>query len=212
MSGLVLYGAKLESIPDAQPYLSWINGAGNRPGHVGINLKWALALCTDGVTWGRLDAGGWTMASARFPVLCPVVTSENLAELRLFGDESELLFWRTGTEFRGRVLVDADPPSEDFLAPIEERQVLLGNIIKKRDGGFTWVGNRAGREQVLPVSAADMASSEGSDRRGLENSGEGTHLRRSPFRLTVKHYLARDECSGVVRIAASRLKDVGVRR
>jgi CRISPR-associated protein (TIGR03984 family) len=154
--------------------------------------RWALALCHDGVTWGRLDRDNWTMANTCFRGLCPPVTEDNLQELRVFGKEGEVMVWRVGTGFKGRFLKDTTGPAEPYLQPMVEWQILLG-IPKEERNSFTRVASVSGREQVLPLTV------------------KGTPI-RPPFRLVVKHYLTREDETGIVKVAASRLVDLEVEK
>lgn len=180
-----LYGVICSSVSEPLAFIAWVNGSGGRPVELEFSPRWAFALCHDGVTWGRLDGDDWSMADARFDDLCPPVTEDNLRELRVFGPDGEVLIWRSGTGFKGRFLQDAPGPAEPYVRPMVERQILLGRPRKER-GSFTRVASVSGREQVLPLTVSGNTS-------------------RPPFRLVVKHYLTREDETGVVKVAVSRL-------
>jgi CRISPR-associated protein (TIGR03984 family) len=176
--------------------LAWITGSRGAPVTDDIDLL--LAYCYDGVTWGRLDrnTGGWQLACVPFPARAPKPNEENLLELRLFGQECEVLIWRQGRSFGGRTLRDR-PCGQEYLRPIEESRILLGDrLLEAPNVGFSRVGSATGAEQVVPVELSE----------GLFQ--ESTW----PLRLHVRHYLEPDEETGAVRIAATRLVKLEVKR
>jgi len=188
-------------------WIAWARRTAPMPAcdHSAAELRWLLAHCTDGVTWGRRDGddGQWQLGSSVFGELCPPISLENLLELRLFGGRGELLLWRDEGEdqpaFRGRWLVDV--PSEgrarddDPCRPACEERILLGNQQLGSSGGFTRVGDGTGREQAVPLDgpAGDFGTRE---------------QPKMPLRFAVRHYFETDEETGAVRVAASRLVDV----
>lgn len=191
-----LAGAELETLDSAkcERALAWLLGEESQPPELPGGLKWALAHCDDGVTWGRWDAaeGRWLLASGVKPDVSPRPARGRLQQLRLFGPEAEVFIWRDGEELLGRVLKDADAlPAEDPLRPSKENRILLGDhVLESLPNGFTHVGDRAGQHQVLPLAVGD----------------EQLQTRRA--RLSVRHYWQQDPESGAVRVAATRLVDV----
>ncbi len=153
-------------------------------------LYWALIFCADGVVWGKLDERGWRLSSDVFPNISPSPSMDKVLELRVFGYDREILIWRDGDDFRGRMLDDRD--AKGIFKPLEETRVLLGNRLVEAKDGFSWVSSPEGREQVVPVSCTPEDFKGG----------------RWPLRLRVKHYFSQDEATGVLRVVASRL--VGV--
>jgi CRISPR-associated protein (TIGR03984 family) len=151
---------------------------------------WLLCHCDGGVTWGRLDGQQWHLGSAAFPDICPNPAEPSIQELRVFSREAEVLIWRDGDVLLGRTLTDsALGERADPVAPHDEARLLLGGgVVDERDG-FTRVKDAAGREQALPLA-------------GL----------RRPWtewpRLHVRHYFTRDEQTGSVRVAATRLVEL----
>jgi len=183
-------GCRLDRIDreTAGVWLEHILGEGGAP----IELDqpaWVLCHCDDGVTWGRWAQGNWRLGSTAFPDLCPVPSRRSLVELRVFSATFEALIWRGESELLGRMLTDEPPgPSDDPMEPHDEDRLLLwGHIVDERDG-FTRVTNGTGMEQALPLT-------------GLDRTGSA-----SP-RLRVRHYFGRDDRSGCVRVAASRLME-----
>jgi CRISPR-associated protein (TIGR03984 family) len=149
---------------------------------------WILCHCDDGVTWGRLEGGAWRLGSAVFPDLCPHPSDVVLQELRAFSAIAEVLLWRTDDGFCGRVLRDSVPKDASCSPHDEERLLLSGRVGEDKDG-FTRVGDGAGAEQALPLRIMEGSS-------------------HSWPRLRVRHYFARDEETGSVRVVATRLVEV----
>lgn len=191
-----LAGAELETLDSAkcERALAWLLGEESQPPKLPGGLKWALAHCDDGVTWGRWDAaeGRWRLASDVKSEVSPRPARERLQQLRLFGPEAEVFIWRDGEELLGRVLKDADAmPAEDPLRPSDENRILLGDyVLESLPNGFTHVGDRAGLHQVLPLAV------------------DNPQLNDRQARLKVRHYWAQDPETGAVRIVATRLVDV----
>lgn len=177
-------------------FVAWFRGKGDRPGSVQDNWEWGLVHCDDGVTWGRFDPikKAWRSSSESFPDGCPVVTPFNLIEMRLFGKNSEIMIQRNGAEFSGRWIVDLSSSDEEPpTRPEDECRILLGDrMVDRARNGFTRVGTADGSEQVVPLECTERDFSGG----------------RWPLRLWIRHYFQKDEETGVVRVAASRLVSV----
>lgn len=188
-----LEGCSIESLDQetCREVIDWIVGGESPAG--GDGLKWLLAHCRDGVTWGRLEGSScWRLSSSHFPELCPKVSSDNLLEIRLFGSKEEVMVWWTEEGFLGRRLVDGLSDNSP-TRPDSEIRVLLGDRLEGAPkDGFSVVGVADGRRQVVPLecSAADFSG------------------RRSPLRLKVRHYFEQNQETGAVRVAASRLVDI----
>jgi len=176
--------------------LAWITGSWGAQITNGVDLL--LAHCYDGVTWGRLDhdTSEWRLACTAFAARAPMPVEQNLLELRLFGRALEILIWREEGGFRGRKLSDKGC-SEEYLRPMDESRILLGDrLLETPKDGFSRVGSLTGAEQVVPVEISDEV------------------FRKSPWplRIHVRHYLELDEETGAVRIAATRLVKLEVKR
>jgi len=158
------------------------------------DFKWALAHCTDGVTWGVCSDRTWQMSSDDFSDLCPEVTEDNLIELRIFGRSAEILIWRNEGTMAGRMLRDSDIEDPNSpLKPADEIRIVLGDrLLGKPRGGFSRVGTARGLEQAVPLQCSE------------DDFREGCW----PLRLKVRHYFERDEKTGVVRVAVSRLVEL----
>lgn len=161
-------------------------------------LLWLLALCHDGVVWGRFDGanGGWRLSSTPFPDLCPSVSTKNLLEMRLFGPDREVLIWRSEVGFRGRDLRDlTENGGSGFLKPENECRILLGNRFLYAKDGFTRVSAEGGRQQAVPLECPKSCFDRG----------------RWPLRLTVRHYFQQEPDTGAVRVAVTRLINMEVK-
>lgn len=193
-----LAGCLIEPLDDSgcRATLAWVTGTGGTPTTDGV--EWLLAYCYDGVTWGRLDhnTSEWRLACTAFAARAPMPVEQDLLELRLFGKAFEILIWREGRGFRGRRLSD-QPCSEEHLRPMDESRILLGDrLLEAPKGGFSRVGSPTGAEQVVPVEISD----------------EVFPKSPWPLRLYVRHYLEPDDETGAVRIGATRLVGLEVKR
>ncbi|RAL20664.1 hypothetical protein DL240_15210 [Lujinxingia litoralis] len=126
------------------------------------------------------------------PEVSPPILPGSLLELRVFGDDGELLIWRTDDGLCGRLLKDDEPERNtsdiDPLRPSEELRIVRGDRIRGGVGeGFTRVTDAAGAEQVLPIKV------------------DSAQLREGKIRLLVRHYWVQNADNGTVRIAVTRL-------
>lgn len=197
-SASVLDGCELAALDSARcgQYLSWMLGEdGAASPEETHGLRWALAHCDDGVTWGCFDAERkvWHLGSHVAPKISPQVRAESLQEVRFFGEAREVLIWRAGRDLRGRVLQDGDLASRpgatsSSLRPSDESRILRGvHVIAQCEHEFTHVGDHTGSEQVLPLAVTT------------------DQLRAGRVRLAARHYFESDEETGVARVAATRL-------
>lgn len=182
-------------------YLSWLLG---RQGTIPIQgsewLRWALAHCDSGVTWGYYEEEGriWRLGNQVAPEVSPPIQRETLQELRIFGEPGEVLIWRAGTERRGRVLRGSDDlaaqnDESNPLRPSDECRMLRGDRVERNcSHRFTWIADRAGAEQVIPETITD------------------DQLRERRVGLRVRHYYEQDPNTGAVRIAVTRLVALSV--
>lgn len=193
-----LAGCDLSPLDSAacRPYLAWLlgeNGA-DVPKEAG-GLVWALAHCDDGVTWGCYDAEAkaWQLGDRVAPQISPPIRLQTLQELRIFGEPGEALIWRAEEGIRGRLLRETTPVSNrsdtsNPLRPSDESRILRGDrVVASGEHGFTHIGDRAGAEQVLPLTVTTK------------------QLQAGQVRLLLRHYYESDAGTGAVRIAATRL-------
>jgi CRISPR-associated protein (TIGR03984 family) len=182
-------GCRIEPLDDvaSKRWLDFLLGRGAAPGDLG-DRAWLLCHCEDGVTWGRREGDAWHLGSSCFPDLCPTPSESNVLEMRVFSPAAEVLIWRTENGLCGRVLRDtghADAGASPDR-PDDEERLLLAGLVKEHRRGFTRVGDGSGAEQALPL-------------RITESSWPG---------LRVRHYFARDDQTGSVRVVATRLVEV----
>lgn len=175
--------------------VAWLVGQRPAPDFLRSRLTWAIAHSDDGVRWGRLDdqTAHWRFGHGATTDASPAIRAEALQELRVFGDDGEVLMWRSAEGLRGRSLEDSKPgggprDETDPLRTSDEFRILRGDRICGGAGvGFTWVTDAKGAEQILPITVDDA------------------QLRKRSARLHVRHYWAQDAENGTVRIAATRL-------
>ncbi|MDD3925068.1 MAG: CRISPR-associated protein Csx19 [bacterium] len=192
-----LEGCRIEMLDNqaCQAILGRVTGS--EESEFGVNtFSWLLAHCHDGVTWGRYESSNrcWQLSSNTFPDLSPKISSFNLLEIRLFGPESEIMFWKTERGLSGRCIIDR--PIEDDNSPVRpgaEVRILLGDrTIGTPRAGFTRVGTAGGMEQAVPLVCTEDDFKYG----------------YWPLRLRVQHYFELDKETGAVRVAATRLVEV----
>jgi CRISPR-associated protein (TIGR03984 family) len=174
----------------SRSWLVFVVRGGPAPAALG-DRAWLLCHCDDGVTWGRLDGEEWQLGSSCFPDLCPVPSESNVLEMRVFSPAAEVLIWRTENGLCGRMLRDAEPgdAGEQPDRPDDEERLLLASRVGEHREGFTRLGDGSGAEQALRLRVTEGPSS-------------------SWPRLRVRHYFARDDRTGCVRVVATRLVEV----
>jgi CRISPR-associated protein (TIGR03984 family) len=155
-----------------------------------LGLHTLLAHADDGLIWGTVNDRQLKLSGQVFPKQFPALRSMTLQQLRLFGERAEVLIWRDGDSWRGRVLEDA-PISEPRC--FDEAQIQVGDHAEDSRDGFTVVAE--GQEGLRHAAPLDKIPFEPADNRD----------RHHPLRLTVRHYLDRIEEDGTLVIAHSRL-------
>jgi CRISPR-associated protein (TIGR03984 family) len=181
-------GCELERIDGAasKAWLDHVLGRGVAPFTLSAPA-WVLCHCDDGVTWGRLEGSGWLLGSTVFPDLCPEPSELGLRELRVFSSAAEVLIWRAGDGLRGRILRDSAASVKDAsCSPHDEDRLLVSGRVGDLRNGFTRVGDGTGAEQALPLRVAEGPA-------------------HAWPRLRVRHFFARDEASGSIRVVATCL-------
>ncbi len=185
-----IVGGTIELLDEklARAWLDWIGGSQAAPRTI-AKPAWLLAHCESGVTWGRFQDERWHLGSEAFPDLCPRPAQATLLEIRIFSQPEEILIWKTGTSLHGRILRDAASINhDDPCRPENESRLLLAGRVIDNSDGFSRVGNGIGAEQALPLAVAEPPD---------------------PWpRLVVRHYFARDERTGAVRVIATRLVEI----
>lgn len=178
-----IHGAMLTRLDHAasMAWLAWLTGEGPPPADQRA-VRFALAHCHAGVTWGYLDGAVWRLGSEIDPEQCPSPTADSLHELRLFGATAEVLIWRDDdAQLSGRILADdrRDFNPSDPLRPMDEPRCLRGKAAVEKLAGFTRYVDAGGAQHLAPESF--------------------------PPNFGVRHYLEQDPSTGAARIAATRL-------
>jgi len=187
MSEVLCQKLSVDGIVDDGTLVSWLEEQARN-----WKLNYLLAHAEDGVIWGRFDNNQLTTAEkvfhkSKFKVDFPTLRVLTLQQCRVFGQNGEVLLWRTGEKLRSRLIQD-----NPEVYKIPERQILWGTHGEKR-GNFTllWDGSQ-GLKHAVPFT--DIALDE---RNRLINR----------VRLMVHHFIDYDD-SGVARIHLSRIVDL----
>ena len=127
-----------------------------------------LSYHDDGVIWGLLVGNTLALSSEAFSEVAVSLRAKTVQQLRFFGEAGELLVWRTGAGFQGRVVtaaVDTAVGKDDYH---DEDYLLWGTNISEKNE-FTLLQEGA---------------------RGLLHAPPGTG---ETARLKVRHYIQYDE-------------------
>lgn len=175
---------KADKLPAESDLTAWLKAQSP-------DLNWLLAHTYDGVVWGRRDEEDWHLSSDLIDE-SPPLEREVLEQLRLFGENGELFVWRDDAGLHGRQITDG--AGNETLDYMNETQILWGTFGEKLDNQFTRLEDGAqGLVHAVPLEIPPSA---------FGNS-------RRPVRLVVRHYITRDQNTGLGRITRSRL--VGLR-
>ena len=176
--------------------LDWIiqGGTSSYPMSDDPAPRWLHAAAADGLVTGRYDpaARRWT-TSADVAAGTPGVgtlSRETLITVRVFDETTEVLLQRTPDgSWRGRRIADSDAnvALDDPTRPITRRLLVGGESARSLQHGFTHVTAAGGRTHIVPVRWQQPAV-----------DGRGTAL-------VVREYLAEDDDTGQLRVAAHRL-------
>ena len=191
MSEVLCQKLSADGVIDDKTLVSWLEEQARN-----WKLNYLLAHAEDGVIWGRFDNDRLTTAEkvfhkSDFKVDFPSLRLLTLQQCRVFGQNGEVLLWRTGEKLRSRLVRD-NPEVEK----IPERQILWGTHGEKRDNFTLLWDSSQGLKHAVPFSEIELG-----DRNKLIN----------PVRLLVHHYITYDD-NGVARISLSRLVDLTTKR
>ena len=187
----------VDPIPDVDPAFAddprstWLVGQAQAHG-----LTTLLAHADDGVIWGRVTGGQLALSGRAFPDVSPRLRSSTIQQVRLFGEQAELLIWRDGDgEWCARLLRDEEGVSDDQWR-FDESQLLWGDHqVGESVKGFTLVADgQQGLRHAVPLPAQDV-----------HFGPAGWH----PLRLKVRHYLVRDN-DGMLVVIQGRLVELQV--
>ena len=159
-------------------------------------LTYLLAHANDGVIWGKFQDQDGKLITTTEPVKLfpecdfPFLREETLQQCRIFGDDSEVMIWKTNEGFKARLIQDEHLIEDDYIT---ESQILWGTHGKHHENGFTllWDGSQ-GLKHAVPFTDIEL--------------GKKGEL-KNKVRLIVRHYIDYDD-SGVARIYLSRLVDL----
>jgi hypothetical protein len=150
-------------------------------------MRYAILQCHDTLVWGYPQRDGerddaWRWSSDADGSLRPP-KPDSVIEARIFGENAELLVWRSGTEYIGRYLADSDKDvlsdlSPDLLpmagellfdeVPTKSYDIDAGHFVCRSDGG--------GRTTITPPGSS----------------------------IKIKSYVSENQETGGIRITATR--------
>ncbi|HEY9803121.1 MAG TPA: CRISPR-associated protein Csx19 [Leptolyngbyaceae cyanobacterium] len=162
------------------------------------NLKYLLAHAEDGVIWGNFDSQGNLITATEpenlFPEYqLPVFRYETLQQCRVFGDNTEIMFWRTDDGLRAIAIKD-----NQNTEYITEKHILWGTQAEQVKDNFTLVSDGSqGLRHAVPLTGIEF------------NPNQTLHR---PLHLEVRNYIDDDETTGLARIYLSRLVSLKSRK
>lgn len=159
--------------------------------HMSAEMPWLLVHADDGVIWGRWEPDGNVRLSSdvfkdtkKYPAIAVALQPTTVQQCRVFGRSGEVLIWREGMQFRGRIMEDDDTASEDRW---DEVHLLWGSPVEVRDGFSLLREGRQGPQHAVPIVVPQA--------------------RRAA--LTVRHYVQPDRYGQAV-VVLSRLVHLGL--
>ena len=169
------------TLPDGSDTAVWGQWLNQTAANNGIESSEMTLLlhADDGVIWGLLVGNTLALSSEAFSEVAVSLRAKTVQQLRFFGEAGELLVWRTGTAFEGRVVTAAVDTAVGTENCHEEAYLLWGENIKEQDG-FTLLQEGA---------------------RGLLHAPPGSG--QSAF-INVRHYIEYDP-AGQAYVALSRI-------
>jgi len=180
---------KIVEVPEDLDLKTWLEAKSSE-----YNLKYLLAHAEDGVIWGKFQDGNLITADEVFPQFeFAKLRPSTLQQCRIFGEDSEVMLWKTYEGFKARII--QDKKDTEF---IPEHQILWGTQAEKINNGFTLVSDGSqGLRHAVPLIDIPFDSNQ--------------KLYR-PLRLCVRHYIDDDKETGLVRIYLSRLVNLTIER
>ncbi|GAA6618076.1 CRISPR-associated protein Csx19 [Scytonema sp. NUACC26] len=171
-------------------------------------LNYLLAHAEDGVIWGRFDRNKLTTAEQvfyqpNFDVNFPKLRLQTLQQCRIFGEQGEILLWRTDRGWKSRLV-----QNNSNVEHIKEVQILWGTQKEKgkngQDGekdGFTLLSDGSqGLKHAVPLTVISSYFNQ-----------EKKKLYR-PVHLVINHYINYDEYTGIGQIFLSRLVSLELKK
>lgn len=165
------------------------------------NLSYLLAHADDGVIWGRFDNESLITADKvnhpKFQGL-PALRLSTLQQCRMFGQQGEVLLWKSNGILKARLLSDVDIEGKEIVSSenrVKEHQLLWGTHGIQQDGFTLLRDGTQGLKHAIPI-ADDI------------QLGDKGQLKNKAC-LVVNHYIEYDS-DGLARINLSRLVDLAV--
>jgi CRISPR-associated protein (TIGR03984 family) len=155
--------------------------------------SYLLAHAEDGVIWGHFKDGNLVTSGDVFSQ-CAKLRSHTLQQCRIFGENTEIMLWKVGQNWKARAIEDAHLSKDDYIC---EKQILWGTQaeLELKEKGFTLVSDGSqGLKHAVPLTGINFNSKDS-----------------RPLRLKVRHYIDYDE-NGIARIYLSRLVDLSCDR
>ncbi|NJL63410.1 MAG: TIGR03984 family CRISPR-associated protein [Methylacidiphilales bacterium] len=172
---------KFIKVPENLDLKTWLETQANQH-----QFKYLLAHAEDGVIWGKFQSEKLITADEVFPPQFAKLRRSTLQQCRIFGENSEVMLWKTDEGFKARVI--QDEKNTDF---IPENQILWGTKAEEIRNGFTLISDGSqGLRHAVPL---------------IDIAFNGNQNLYRPLRLCVRHYLDDDKETGLVRIYLSRL-------
>lgn len=160
--------------------------------HMSADMPWLLVHADDGVIWGRREPNGSLLLSSdvfdlktRYPAIAVELRGMTVQQCRIFGKGGEILIWREGSQFRGRIVQEDDTRNLDMW---DEQHLLWGTrVVEERERFSLLEEGQQGPQHAVPIVVP----------RG----------RRAA--LVVRHYVGHDK-NGQAVVVLSRLVDLGL--
>jgi len=111
-----------------------------------LALTYLLSHHDDGIIWG-VNANGWILSEGK--VNSPQFNPVTLQQCRLFGPTAEFFMWRSGGNFKSRLLVEGSGDRFEFL---EKRHMLWGTEAEPYGTDFSLLREgQQGMLHLLPI-------------------------------------------------------------
>jgi CRISPR-associated protein (TIGR03984 family) len=182
------HSAKTEHVGSLDDPGAWLLATVQR---AQLSLRWLLAYTERGVIWGELRDGQLALSSEAFPADKRSLRPQTLQQVRMFGEDGELLLFRgPGGDWQHCLRIDTSGAATEYF---DEDYLLWGYNNEQQSpvqqNGF--IELREGSEGI--VHAPPLATMPSAEKRA---------------RLRMRHYLQINPASGLMHVAASRLVKV----
>lgn len=156
--------------------------------------SYLLAHTNDGVIWGKFQKGSFNLVTSgdAFERM-PKLKETTLQQCRIFGENAEIMLWRSDGVWKARLIEDSNLSECNF---IEDSQIIWGTRPEKVNDKlkFTLVTDgRQGLRHAVPLINI-----------GFRDRQQEEKTLYRPIRLLVRHYIDYDD-SAIAKIYLSRL-------